>query len=157
MPNYDENLLEGLDDLPIKPSLYPRLSKIKSWVTLIVSSVFSILLIGYQAHEFLGTLATKQDIEKISSHINSDIVKIQSEAIEAHRSCDSQKDITKEIEDALVDHLEKHAGILAADRIQDKRKAAKAAQQAREAFRRALKEGKTIKEALISSYDFYIF
>ncbi len=135
-----------------RPSLHTKLHKAHSWVTLVVGSVFSIVLIGFQAAQFLDTLATKGNVESTRSYLIKDNLKLKSEI-------DSLKDVNsgliikqKELREVLVSHLELHAGRLAAERQIDKRKSAKAAEEARAKFRAALAEGRTLEQALSATW-----
>jgi uncharacterized protein YlxW (UPF0749 family) len=135
-----------------KISLYSKAAKAKSWVTLIVGSLFSLVLIGFQAAQFLNTLATKEDIENIRAKSYTEIVKTQQELESKLAKYEKLQSRVDEIEEAIVDHLEKHAGRLAAERSVDRKKSARAAEIAREKFRKALAEGNSLKEALSESY-----
>lgn len=138
-------------------SLYSKAVKAKSWVTLVLGSLFSLILIGFQAAQFLNTLATKEDIENIRAKSYTEIVKTQQELESKLAKYEKLQLQVDEIEEAIVDHLEKHAGRLAAERSLDRRKAARAAEIAREKFQKALAGGKSLKEALAESYDSIIF
>lgn len=135
-----------------RPSLHTKLHKAHSWVTLVVGSVFSIVLIGFQAAQFLDTLATKENVESTRNYLISDNLKLKAEI-------DYLKDVNiglvrtqTELREVLVSHLELHAGRLAAERQIDKRKSAKAAEEARAKFRAALAEGKTLEQALACTW-----
>jgi biopolymer transport protein ExbB/TolQ len=134
------------------PSLHTKLHKAHSWVTLVIGSTFSVVLFGFQAAQFLATLATKENLDNTRKYLVSENVKLKSEIDEIKTVNASLLASQREIKEVLTSHLELHAGRLAAEHQTDKRKAAKAAEEARLKFREALAEGKTLEQALVSTW-----
>lgn len=135
-----------------RPSLHTKLHKAHSWVTLVVGSVFSIVLLGFQAAQFLDTLATKENVESTRSYLINDNLKLKSEIDDLKAVNSRLLQNQTEIREVLVSHLELHAGRLAAERQTDKRKSAKAAEEARAKFRAAIAEGRTLEQALTATW-----
>jgi uncharacterized membrane-anchored protein YhcB (DUF1043 family) len=137
------------------PSLHSKLKKTHSWVSLVAGSILSVVLVGFQAAQFLNTLATKQQVENLQQYMVSENVKLKQELDYSKKREAEMAAQLEELYDAVEDHLEKYSGEQAADRSEDKHKAAKAAKEARLKFREARAHHKTLKEAVISTYDDY--
>ena len=134
-------------------SLHSQLQKTKSWVTLVIGSLVSVILIGFQAAQFLNTLATKEEVEKTRNYVVAENVQLRHELDEEQdKRAISERNI-KEIREALENQLENYAGRVAAEKETDKRKAAKAAEVARQKFRESLAKGKSLDEAVSSTYS----
>lgn len=140
------------EDSP-KISLHSQLQKTKSWVTLVVGSLLSVVLIGFQAAQLLNTLATKEQVENTRNYVVTENGKLQQELEEERNKYEEAERNIKEIREVLTSHLELHAGRLAAERQPDKKKAAKAAEEARRKFREALSKGKSLEDAMAATYD----
>lgn len=122
-------------------------------MVLVCTSVFAVALIGFNAANYLNSLATKQEIGEIREYIVSENVRLKHEIDAAEEASDALQARLDDIEDALTDHLEKHAGVLAAERERDKRKAAQAARDARARFREGRQRGLSLRGAVESTYD----
>lgn len=135
-------------------SLFSKLNKTKSWFSLVVGSIVTIVVITFQGIQFLNTLATKQYVEEIRDYVVQENVKIKND-IDVLK----EKQIKQEIELRIVkksflDHMEKHAGRLAAERETNKTRAARAAYLARVKFKEEIKAGKTAEEALMATIEY---
>lgn len=138
-----------------RPSLHTQLQKTKSWFILVVGSLFSVVMIGFQAAQFLNTLATKQQVEQLRDQVVSENVKLKNE-LDVNRTLNSEMRIElTAVKKAFVDHMEKHAGRLAAEREPNRARAAQTAERARRKFREAIAAGRSIEQALYDSAPDY--
>ncbi len=136
-------------------SLHSQLQKTRSWVVLVVGSLFTVVMIGFQAAQFMNTLATKQQVESLQNYMISENVKLKQDLdYVLKHDAELQVELLT-VKRAFVDHMEKHAGRLAAEREQNKARAAQSAARARAKFRESIAAGRTIEQALYdSSPDF---
>jgi hypothetical protein len=113
-------------------------------------------MIGFQAAQLFNTLATKQQVEHLRDYVISENVKLKQDVdYTLKHEAEMQAELTS-VKKAFIDHMEKHAGRLAAEREPNKAKAAQSAEKARRKFKEAIKAGKTVEQALYESASDYL-
>lgn len=135
-------------------SIFTKLSKTKSWFSLVVGSVITITVLVFQGVQFFNTLATRQQVDEIQNYVIAENLKLKQDIDYLITERDRMSKDLSDTENSFIDHMEKHAGRLAAEREPNRAKAARAAAAARAKFKEAIKEGKTAEQALLNTITY---